>query len=78
MPVMTDEKVKLTNHVKELAEKKGYSKSQFLAAAEHLQGISRNTLQKAYEGSTELSLETVIKLAQFFGVQFKDVLEIKL
>jgi DNA-binding phage protein len=79
MPVMTEEKkATITNHVAELAAKKGYNKSKFLAAAEHLTGISRNTLQKAYEGSTELSIETVIGLAQFFGVQFKDVLEIKL
>jgi DNA-binding phage protein len=78
MPVMTDEKkATITNHVAELAGKKGYNKSKFLAAAEHLTGISRNTLQKAYEGSTELSIETVIGLAQFFGVQFKDVLEIR-
>jgi plasmid maintenance system antidote protein VapI len=78
MPVMTDEKVKITSHVKKLADAKELNKSRFLAEAEYHTHISRNTLQKAYEGSVDLSLETVIKLAQFFGVQFKDVLEIKL
>jgi DNA-binding XRE family transcriptional regulator len=80
MTVMTEEKreARLTSHVAELAEKRGYNKSKFLAAAEHLTGISRNTLIKAYDGATDLDIQTVIKLAQFFGVQFKDVLEIKL
>ena len=80
MPVMTEEKkeAKITNHVAKLATARGLSKSRFVVEAQYHTGISRTTLLKAYEGDTDLSMETVIKLAQFFGVQFKDVLEIKL
>jgi DNA-binding XRE family transcriptional regulator len=78
MQVMVESKAKITNHVAELAEKRGYKKSKFLAAAEDQTGISRTTLSKAYDGATDLSIETVISLARFFGVQFKDILEIRL
>ena len=73
-----DKKEVITNHVAELAKKKGLTKSRFLVEAQYHTDISRTTLLKAYDGATDLSLETVIELAKFFGVQFKDVLEIKL
>jgi DNA-binding phage protein len=79
MPVMTDEKkVTITNHVAKLAKARGWDRPEFLTEAHYHTRISRTTLQKAYDGAADLSLETVIALAQFFGVQFKDVLEIKL
>ena len=79
MPVMTDEKKEvIINHVAKLAKAKGWDRPKFLIEAQYHTGISRTTLQKAYDGATDLSLETVIELAKFFGVQFKDVLEIKL
>ena len=79
MIVMTeDKKVVRINKVAKLADAKGWNKTRFLVEAQYHTGISRNTLDKAYDGETDLSIETVAKLAQFFGVQFKDVLEIKL
>jgi transcriptional regulator with XRE-family HTH domain len=77
--VMTEQKKEIRiNKVAKLAEGKGLTRPRFLIEAQYKTGISRTTLSKAYNGETDLDIETVIKLAQFFGVQFKDVLEIKL
>jgi DNA-binding phage protein len=77
--VMTEQKKEVRiNKVAKLAEGRGWSRPKFLIEAQYHTGISRTTLQKAYDGATDLSLETVVELAKFFGVQFKDVLEIKL
>jgi hypothetical protein len=66
------------NHVAKLAKVRGWDRAAFMKEAGYHTNISRVTLQKAYDGATDLSLDTVIELAKFFGVQFKDVLEIKL
>jgi DNA-binding phage protein len=77
--VMTEQKKEVRiNKVAKLAEARNLTRPRFLIEAQYHTGISRTTLQKAYDGETDLSLDTVVKLAKFFGVQFKDVLEIKL
>ncbi len=76
---MTDAKKETRiNKVKRLADEKGWSRPKFLLELQYNTGLSRTTLSKAYDGATDLDLDTIIKLAKFFGVQFKDVLEIKL
>lgn len=77
--LMTERKEEVRiNHVAKLAEKKGWDEAAFIREAQYHTTISRTTLYKAYQGATDLHLETVVELAKFFGVQFKDVLEIKL
>jgi plasmid maintenance system antidote protein VapI len=77
--VMTEQKREVRiNKVAKLAEARGWTRPRFLIEAQYHTHISRTTLSKAYDGDTDLSLETVVKLAKFFGVQVKDVLEIKL
>jgi DNA-binding phage protein len=77
--VMTEHKKEVRiNKVARLAEAKGLTRSRFLIEAQYHTNISRTTLSKAYDGATDLDLNTVVALAKFFGVQFKDVLEIKL
>ena len=77
--IMTEEMKEVRNNkVAKLAEARGLIRSRFLIEAQYHTNISRTTLSKAYDGATDLDINTVIALAKFFGVQFKDVLEIKL
>lgn len=77
--VMAEQKKEVRiNKVARLADAMGWSRPKFLIEAQYHTGMSRTTLQKAYDGATDLDIDTVVSLAKFFGVQFKDVLEIKL
>lgn len=76
---MTETKKEIRiNKIAKLADAQGWSRPKFLIEAQYRTGISRTTLSKAYDGATDLSLETVVSLAKFFNVQIKDVLEIRL
>ncbi len=49
----------------------------FKKEASYKAELSEPTLSKAWNGDTDLTLETWEKLAQFFGVTLDEVLEIK-
>jgi hypothetical protein len=67
--------IKRINHVKELAKKKGWSKQQFIREGMYHTLISDRTLEKVYDGETELSLDVVERLAKLFNVTKDEVLE---
>lgn len=66
---------KRINHVAELCKKKKLDKKEFVFQAGFATRISRTTLEKAYNGATELDYDVIEKLAWFFGVDTKEVLE---
>jgi hypothetical protein len=67
--------IKRINHVSALCKKKGWSKNQFIREAMYHTLVSDRTLEKAYEGETELSMDTVEQLAKLFNVSKDEVLE---
>ena len=66
---------KRINHVAQLCKKRGWSKKQFLKEAIYHTNVSNRTLEKAYSGETELSIDTVEQLAKLFKVSKDDILE---
>ena len=71
----TIKKIKRINHVAKLCGKKGWGKQQFVREAMYHTLISDRTLEKAYEGETDLSLETIEQLAKLFDVSKDEVLQ---
>jgi transcriptional regulator with XRE-family HTH domain len=67
--------IKRINHVPELCKKKGWSKSRFVREAMYHTPISDTTLEKAFSGETDLSLDTVEQLAKLFNVMKDEILE---
>lgn len=65
------------NHVRELCNKQKppMDKKTFVEEAGYQTKISRPTLEKAYNGATQLDYDVIEKLAWFFGVGTEDVLE---
>ena len=68
-------KIKRKNHVAALCDKKGWGKQQFIREAMYHTLISDRTLEKAFDGETELSLDTIEQLARLFKVTKDEVLE---
>lgn len=73
--LMTALKVTRINHVKELCARKGWSKQIALREIIYHGNVTRNTAEKAYNGDTDLSLDTVEKLAALLGATKEEVLE---
>jgi len=67
--------VERKNYVKKLCDKNKVSQQEFVRAAGYMTNLSRPTLEKAYKGSTDLDYDVIEKLAWFFGVETKEVLE---
>jgi len=65
------------NHIAELCRKKKLTRKDFIYEAGGKARISRPTLEKAYDGATDLDYGVVEKLAWFFGVSTNEVLESK-
>ena len=65
------------NHVADLCRKKKLDKKEFIFQAHYATRMSRTTVEKAYNGATELDYDVIEKLAWFFGVETNDVLESK-
>ena len=67
------------NHIQELCKKQKppMDKKTFVREAGYQTGISRPTLEKAYNGAKELDYDVIEKLAWFFSVGTEDVLESK-
>ena len=64
------------SHVRKLCDKAGWKdRKQAIRELMYRANITRNTAEKAYEGSTELDLDTVEKLAAAFKVSKDSVLE---
>lgn len=63
------------NHIADLCKKKKLDKKEFVHQAAFATRMSRTTLEKAYNGATELDYDVIEKLAWFFGVETNDVLE---
>jgi hypothetical protein len=67
--------VKRRSHVPELCRKRGLGMQDFVRDAGYHTRLSRPTLEKAFNGSTELDYDVIEKLAWFFGVETNEVLE---
>lgn len=65
------------NHIAELCRKNKMSRKDFIYDVGGKMRISRPTLEKAYDGSTDLDLAVVEKIALYFNVSPQDVLETK-
>jgi hypothetical protein len=65
------------NHVSDLCRKKKMNRKDFIREVGYKANISRPTLEKAYDGSTDLDYAVIEKLAWFFGVSTDEVLESK-
>lgn len=65
------------NHVADLCKKKKLSRKDFIHEAGYKTRLSRPTLEKVYDGATDIDLSVIEKLAWFFGVSMEDVLESK-
>jgi hypothetical protein len=63
------------NHIPELCKKKKLAKKDFLHEAGYITRLSRPTLEKAFNGDTDLDYDTVERLAWFFDVPLNEVLE---
>lgn len=75
MVVTTQEEIKRINHVKELCKKEGWDKDMFIRQGMANTKCSFRTLFRAYDGETELSMDTVEQLARLFDVTKDEVLE---
>jgi len=67
--------IKRINHIAELCKKKGWNKVRFVREATYHTHISDTTLEKAYDGETDLSMLTVERLAKLFNVTKDEILE---
>lgn len=65
------------NHIKSLCKRKGWDRKTFVREAIYHAILSRPTAEKAYDGDTDLSMDTVERIARLFGVQKDEVLESK-
>lgn len=72
---MTEKKITRINHVRQLCDKRGWDRLTALREITYHAFVTRVTAERAYNGSTELKLDTVEKLAALFGVTPQDVLE---
>jgi hypothetical protein len=68
---------KRINHVAELCRRKKLDRKSFIREAGYHAKLSRPTLEKAYDGATDLDYNVVEKLAWFFDVSPQEVLESK-
>lgn len=71
--------VKRINHVQDLCRKQKppMDKKTFVKEVGYQTGISRTTLEKAYNGATVLDYDVIEKIAWFFSVDVDQVLESK-
>lgn len=67
--------IKRVNHVSQLCKDKGWSKDKFLREGMYRTSCSARTLDRAYEGELELSMDTVEQIARLFDVSKDEVLE---
>jgi hypothetical protein len=67
--------IKRVNHVAKLCKTKGWSKARFVKEAVYHTNVSDRTLEKVYDGATNLDLDTVEQLAKLFDVTKDEVLE---
>jgi hypothetical protein len=72
---MQIKKIKRINHVAELCKQRGWSKQQFIREGMYHTLISDTTLEKAYRGDTDLSMDVTEQLAKLFNVTKDEVLE---
>jgi len=72
---MLDTKIERINHVAALCKKKNWTKNQFVREGMYHTNISDTTLEKAFAGETDLSMDTVEQLAKLFDVTKDEVLE---
>jgi transcriptional regulator with XRE-family HTH domain len=70
--------VTFKNHVPELMKARGIDWKKFRREAYIKTGLTEPTLAKANRGETDLTIESVAKLAHFFGVTMDEVLEPKI
>ncbi len=71
--------IKRVNHVQELSRKQGWKdRKTALREIIYLANLTRPTAEKAYDGDTDLSMDTVEKLAALFNVTKEQVLESKI
>jgi len=75
MVVKEKEEIKRINHVKELCKKEQWDKDLFIRQGMANTTCSFRTLFRAYDGETELSMDTVEQLAKLFNVGKDEVLE---
>ena len=68
-------KIKRINHIEELCNANRWDKRKFLKEAGYRTDISDTTLEKAYSGETDLSMNVVEQLAKLFNVTKDEVLE---
>jgi Cro/C1-type helix-turn-helix DNA-binding protein len=73
--MLAEMKIKRINHIASLCKKKGWTKNQFIREAMYHTPISDTTLEKAYGGETDLSMDTVEQLAKLFKVGKDEILE---
>lgn len=67
--------IKRINHVSKLCKGKEWSKDKFIREGMYRTTCSARTLDRAYEGEKELSMDTVEQLAKLFNVTKDEVLE---
>lgn len=75
MVTNTKEAIVRINHVAELAEAEGWDKDLFIRKGMNGTTCSFRTLFRAYDGETELSMDTVEQLAKLFNVSKDEILE---
>jgi hypothetical protein len=75
MVTMTKVRIERINHVSELCEKKKWDKDMFIRQGMAGTTCSFRTLFRAYDGETELSMDTVEQLAKLFNVTKDEILE---
>lgn len=69
------EEIKRINHVAALCKKKGWDKDLFIRQGMTGTTCSFRTLFRAYDGETELSMDTVEQIAKLFNVTKDEILE---
>ena len=73
--LMTATKITRINHVRQLCDKRGWDRKTALREITYHANVTRPTAERAYNGETELELDTIEKLAALFGVTKEEVLE---
>jgi hypothetical protein len=68
-------KIKRINHVVDLCKAKDWSRDKFIREGMYRTTVSSRTLERAFDGETELSMDTVEQLAKLFKVGKDEILE---
>jgi Cro/C1-type helix-turn-helix DNA-binding protein len=72
---MKKQAIQRINHVERLCRDNKWDKKRFMKEAVYHTDISDTTLEKAYAGETDLSMNVVEQLAKLFDVTKDEVLE---